>query len=114
MTTCYAYIWEYRVSADNDAEFRRHYGPQGAWVRLFRRAGGHIETRLLSDRSVAGRYVTIDRWESERAFRAFRERFSKEFEALDRKCEALTISESPLGSFTEVDAAGDRERLPVG
>jgi heme-degrading monooxygenase HmoA len=55
---------------------------------------------------VAGRYVTIDRWESAAAFDAFRRRYAREFEALDRDCEALTTDERPLGSFTEIGPAG--------
>lgn len=105
MTGRYAYIWEYRVPARNDAEFRRHYAPDGSWVQLFRRADGWLETLLLEDRSVAGRYVTVDRWESYEAFAVFRRRYEREFEALDEECEALTIGESSLGAFTETDPA---------
>ena len=48
-----------------------------------------------------GRYVTIDRWESEEAYRAFRARFAGEHDAVDRACEALTVEETPLGAYEE-------------
>lgn len=98
-----AYVWEFHVPTGAESEFRRLYGPDGSWVRLFRRGPGHIETLLLRDATTPGRYVTVDRWESAAAYRAFRERFADEYEALDRVCEALTDGEASLGSFVEVD-----------
>jgi hypothetical protein len=43
--------------------------------------------------------LTIDRWESEEAFRTFRARFANEFERLDSEGEYLTLEETPLGEF---------------
>lgn len=31
----FAYIWEYQVKQDQTEAFRRIYGPDGKWVRLF-------------------------------------------------------------------------------
>jgi GNAT superfamily N-acetyltransferase/heme-degrading monooxygenase HmoA len=95
----YVYAWEYRVRPEATTEFERVYGPAGDWVALFRRAPGYLETRLLRDLSAPGRYVTIDRWRCAADFRAFRARFAAEFEALDRRCELLTLDERPLGRF---------------
>lgn len=64
MDGCYASVWEFEVSASTEAEFRRHYGPNGSWVELFRQDPAYIETLLLKDISVPGRYLTIDRWQS--------------------------------------------------
>lgn len=72
---------------------------------LFRRAPGYIGTLLLKDRSTSGRYVTIDRWQDEAAFDAFRTTFATEYGQLDRECEHLTVHEQALGVFDEVDAA---------
>lgn len=47
----YAYLWEFQARAGRQEEFERHYGPDGAWVTLFRKAPGYIETLLLRDRS---------------------------------------------------------------
>lgn len=93
------HVWEYRVLPASEAEFRGRYAPHGSWVRLFRRGSGHVETRLLRDAVVPGRYVTIDVWESDAAYAAFRESFAAEYAALDDACAALTTSERSLGTF---------------
>ena len=95
----FIYIWAYRVPPERVDEFGRLYGPEGAWVRLFRRAPGYMDTNLYRDRNDVERYVTIDRWESEEAFRDFRARFAEEFERLDRDGEHLTLEETPLGEL---------------
>ena len=101
----FVYLWEYRVRSGADQAFCRHYGPEGTWARLFRRGTGYLGTELLRDRAADDRYVTIDRWAGEAAFREFRERFAREFEELDRRCAALTRRETSLGEFG--DAAGE-------
>jgi heme-degrading monooxygenase HmoA len=101
----YAYMWEFRVPPDLQSEFERSYGPGGAWAQLFGRSEGYIETLLLRDRSVADRYVTVDRWRDEEAFQAFRSSFSRQYEQLDRECERFTVSEHLLGVFTECASA---------
>jgi len=95
----FAYIWEYRVASRHVEEFKRHYGAEGSWVELFRRAQGYADTRLLRDRDDPERFVTIDTWVSAAAYAAFRERFAAEFEALDSACGALTLEETHLGVF---------------
>ena len=102
MSVGVTHVWEFQVPPAAEAEFRRHYGPTGSWVDLFRRSPGHIETLLLRDAATPGRYVTIDRWESAASYEAFRERFAAEYAALDARCEKLTTREVRLGSFDEV------------
>lgn len=97
----YSYVWEYRVAADSRAEFERQYGPDGDWVRLFRRSEGYIETLFLKDIAELGRYITIDRWKSEEDYMAFHVEFSEEYVRLDTLCEHLTIKETFLGAFGE-------------
>jgi heme-degrading monooxygenase HmoA len=99
MTMPYAYLWEFRVRPERRTEFEGRYGPTGSWVALFRRAPGYLETLLLQDRADEVRYITIDRWQSVEAYRAFRARFAEDYEALDRECEGLTTHEAPLGEF---------------
>lgn len=99
----YMYAWEYEVAPEHHAAFLEAYGPEGTWVRLFRRAPGYVRTELFRDRGRANRFVTLDYWEAESAWRAFRERFAAEFEAIDRACEALTAREAEIGRF---EAAG--------
>jgi heme-degrading monooxygenase HmoA len=96
----YLYIWEYEVRPEGEERFRRHYGPDGTWVALFRRSPGHVGTQLLQDRQRPRRYVTIDTWDSAESHASFRRQFAAEFVALDRECEALTVRETLLGEYT--------------
>jgi heme-degrading monooxygenase HmoA len=95
----YTYIWEYEVPPSQEAEFLAHYAPDGAWVELFRRSPGHLATELYRDRARPERFVTIDHWRTEAAFREFRNQYAAEFEALDRQCARLTRREASLGEF---------------
>ena len=98
----FAYMWVYRVLPERAEEFVELYGPEGAWVRLFRRAPGYLGTDLYADRDDETRFVSIDRWESEAAFREFRDRFVEEFQRLDREGERLTLEETQIGEFGSV------------
>jgi len=98
----YTYLWEFHVDSERCEEFETVYGPNGLWVALFRRARGYLETRLLRDPANARRYVTIDRWENEAAYRSFRARFAAEYGELDQRCRNLTTQEMSLGHFDEI------------
>lgn len=98
----YTYLWEYRVRPEAEARFRGEYGPDGAWVALFRRAPGYVSTRLYRDRDDGARYVTADTWETREAHDAFRRRFAEEFAELDAACETFTLREVCLGHFEDV------------
>lgn len=100
----YAYLWEFRVAPEQLTEFQRHYGPRGSWVVLFREAAGYLGTSLLRDRSDPLRFVTLDRWENEQAYLAFRGAFATQYAQLDRRCQHLTTRETFLGAFDETDA----------
>lgn len=101
----YVYVWAYEVRPECVAAFERAYGSEGEWVALFRTGRGYRSTRLLRDRERPGRYLTIDAWASAEAFEAFRRERAAAFEALDRRCERLTLSETALGRFDVVDPA---------
>jgi len=98
----YVYAWAFVVRPERQAEFERIYCPEGAWVQLFRKGRGYIDTLLLKDRHQADRYLTVDRWESEAAYRAFRQDHAAEYAALDASCEGLTIEERLVGEFGQV------------
>jgi quinol monooxygenase YgiN len=98
----YAYAWAFEVVPGREQEFLAAYGPSGAWSQLFRRAAGYIETLLLQDQSVPGRFLTVDRWSSQSARDAFLATFRSEYDALDHACESLTQNETSLGSYWEV------------
>jgi len=97
----YTTLWEFLVRAEHVEEFERAYGPDGDWVALFRRAAGYLGSWLLRDRSNPLRFITIDRWESAGAHRAFHSAFSREYAQLDARCAHLTAREVALGSFDE-------------
>jgi quinol monooxygenase YgiN len=95
----FATVWRFRVAAERADEFRRTYGPGGEWVALFRKGEGFLGTRLLCDRDDPLVFVTIDEWRSAEAYRAFRDAFRLDYEALDRMCEGFTVEESLIGTF---------------
>ena len=101
MTERYTYVWEFQVLSGCEAEFEQHYGPNGTWARLFAQATGYIETLLLKDSANAGRYLTVDRWIDEDAYRAFRSANSRQYEQLDQQCAKLTTAENLVGEFAE-------------
>jgi hypothetical protein len=45
----YGIVREFRVKRDQEATFRRTYGPDGEWVRFFRQGSGYLGTDLLRD-----------------------------------------------------------------
>jgi len=92
-------LWQFDISEEKIAGFEAAYGPQGSWATLFARSAEHQGTELLKDAYVPGRYVTLDRWQSEEAFRAFRAQYDAEYEALDRACDSVTSAETRIGAF---------------
>jgi heme-degrading monooxygenase HmoA len=90
--------WKFVVRPDRVAEFERHYDANGTWVALFRRARGFVRTELYRGTSRTNEFVTIDVWESEEAYHAFRATYAREYEALDREMEGLTVSEEKVES----------------
>jgi heme-degrading monooxygenase HmoA len=98
----YVIVWEFVPKADCEAEFARIYGPGGEWAALFKRAQGFVGTELLRDERRPERFVTVDRWASEEAFRQFRVQFGEQYETLDHECEIMIEQERRIGSFTPV------------
>ena len=92
-------IWQFEVAEENVAAFEAAYAPDGAWAQLFYTSPHYLGTELLRDAYVPGSYLTIDRWASEDAFRAFRKEQDAAYEALDRACDALTAREARVGAY---------------
>ena len=92
-------VWQFEIAEEKIAAFEAAYGPEGAWAQLFRNSASYLGTELLRDAYVPGRYVTVDRWQSEEAFRAFRALHDADYEAVDRASDALTSWESRIGAF---------------
>lgn len=93
-------VWQFEIAEDKIAAFEAAYGPEGVWARLFRSSPDYRGTELLRDAYVEGSYLTIDRWNSEAAFREFRKNHDAEYEAVDRSCDELTSREMRIGAFT--------------
>ena len=92
-------VWEFVAREDKVAEFEQHYASDGTWAQLFRRSSGFQGTALLRDTKQHRRYLTVDPWDSAEAHRAMREKFSREYDELNRVCEEFTESETHLGDF---------------
>jgi quinol monooxygenase YgiN len=93
-------VWQFEIAEEKVAAFEAAYGPEGAWARLFATSSEHRGTELLRDAYVPGLYLTIDRWSSEEAFRAFRKDHDAAYEEIDRACDDLTAKETRIGAYT--------------
>jgi heme-degrading monooxygenase HmoA len=95
-------VWEFTVPSEHRRAFEQAYGPEGDWAVLFRTAPGYLGTELLRDEQTAGRYLTIDRWETGEDFALFTKSSGPAYAALDRKFEGLTARELKIGAFAMV------------
>jgi ribosomal-protein-alanine acetyltransferase len=95
-------IWEFRVRKAKRKEFEKAYGPEGDWVKLFRRDPAYLRTELIRDRDKPVRYVTLDFWSSRKAYQQFKKKNREEYAAIDKKCESMTLSEKLLGEFDDI------------
>ena len=93
-------IWEYEVKDEFRTDFIEAYNSNGLWVKLFRECEGHIETELKQDIDQPNRFITIDYWQSHSAFSAMKQTISDEYNKLDKRCEAYTLSENHIGFFS--------------
>ena len=93
-------VWQFEIADEKISAFEAAYGPDGAWAQLFRASSDYLGTELLRDAYIPGSYLTIDRWSSEEAFRAFRKDHDAEYETIDRTCDALTSRETRIGAYT--------------
>jgi heme-degrading monooxygenase HmoA len=92
-------VWEFHARPERLAEFEVHYGPQGSWAQLFRKAMGYQQTLMLRDAKDRNRFLVVDIWDRSESFADFKQKFKAEYEALDKRCEELTIVESLIGNF---------------
>jgi heme-degrading monooxygenase HmoA len=94
-------IWLYEVKPEYFKEFENAYCENGDWAKLFRNSKGYVKTELLIDSHNRNRFITIDYWDSENSFRILKDNFHNEYEALDKKCDNLTVLEEELGDFIQ-------------
>ena len=98
-TYMFVILWEFEVKPGSEDCFQRAYGPDGAWVQLFRGDPHYRGTQLLLDPSRPRSWFTIDFWDSESAYQNFLEANRVAYEELDRANEGLTLRERHILSF---------------
>jgi heme-degrading monooxygenase HmoA len=96
-------LWKFTVREDRVEEFIRACGSDGDWAQLFRRGEGYLGTRLLRSADDPNIFVTVDRWNNAECFEAFKKQYGMEYNELDSRFEANTLSEEKLGDFSEVE-----------
>ena len=89
-------VWKFIVHPENAAEFEKHYGSDGSWAQLFRKAPGYVRTELY--RGDNGEYLTVDYWETPETYIEFKKAMGEEYAALDAELEALTEREEAVVS----------------
>ena len=92
-------VWQFEIAEEKVSAFEAAYGSEGAWAKLFRTSPDYQGTELLRDAYIPGSYLTIDRWASEDAFRAFRKDHDADYETIDRASDALTSRETRIGAY---------------
>jgi len=93
-------LWEFEVKSGSEELFEQAHGPEGEWVRLFRRDASYRGTRLLRDVGRERVYLTMDMWESREAYETFRTKYAAEYAEIDKHCENLTQGENRLLGYT--------------
>jgi heme-degrading monooxygenase HmoA len=89
-------VWKFVVRPEKAAEFEKHYGSDGSWAQLFRKAPGYVRTELY--RGEPGQYLTVDYWETAETYMEFRQAVGEEYAALDAQLEELTEREEAVVS----------------
>jgi heme-degrading monooxygenase HmoA len=103
-------VWEFRVRPGKGRYFEKIYGPDGVWGEFFRRGKGYIRTELIRDLKMPRRYLTVDVWTSREACLRFKRKNRIEYQAIDKRCGALTEDEVKIGEFHS--AVGQKRLRP--
>ena len=103
-------VWQFEIAEDKVAGFEAAYGADGAWAQLFRTSPEYLGTELLRDAYVPGNYLTIDRWSSEQAFRAFRKDHDGEYDVSNLQAgrNRLQYPLAQQGSVRDLQTCGPR------
>ena len=92
-----ASVFEYEVDPAGAEAFEAVYGSDGEWARYFAGAKGYRGTEML--RSAGGRYLVIDRWDSEADYDAFLDAHAGEYGSRNQDATRLWLRERILGRF---------------
>jgi len=94
----YLILWQFQVAPEKRAEFVRRYASDGDWAELFSRSVEWQGTELLVVEGDPRSFYTIDRWTTPGAWERFKATHAADYDALDKKCEGLTLSEQRIGA----------------
>ena len=94
-------LWEFEVKPGCEERFEKVYGPEGEWAQLFRREQNYQGTRLLRDTVHNSAYLTMDAWNSRKAYEQFLETHAVDYQRLDAATGILTLRERQVGCFEE-------------
>lgn len=92
-------VWHFEVKPDCVTEFESIYGSEGDWAILFRNSPFYRGTRLLRKQASPPVYEVIDSWQDVESYQQFKADFRQEYDSLDKRCERLTVKETPIGYF---------------
>ena len=95
-----ALVFSYDVRSPE--EFERAYGSDGDWAAFFRQGSGYVGTELLRDVEQPGRYLVIDRWESDEAYNTFVSEHREEYMRRVDETAYLYDQELRFGTFENV------------
>ena len=96
-------LWEFEVKSGSEELFEQAYGPEGEWVRLFRRDARYRGTRLLRDVARERVYVTMDMWDSLDAYEEFREKYAAEYAEIDKTYEEMTNNDKHFANYESTE-----------
>jgi len=97
----YVLVYEYEVDPARREPFEREYGSRGGWASLFARAEGYLGSVLHHDVDErSGRYLLLDRWDSQAAFQEFMRRYGDDYRARNPTTRDLYLAERHLGALT--------------
>jgi uncharacterized membrane-anchored protein YitT (DUF2179 family)/heme-degrading monooxygenase HmoA len=88
--------WRFQVKAEHAAVFKREYGPDGAWAKLFQRGDGFVKTDLIPNQADPAEFTTIDYWNSQDDYDRFLAENQDEYDRLDRQLEPLTTHQERI------------------
>jgi hypothetical protein len=96
-------LWEYEVKPGCKERFEKVYGPKGDWAKLFRSDPNYRETRLHRDEMRKAVYLTLDFWNSRRAYERFMSTRAADYRRLDAASEDLMLWERKIGWFENAE-----------
>ena len=98
----YIIIWQFSVEPQYRQNFLEYYGPQGKWVKLFKKSTNYISTDLLIRNADQHAFLTIDKWKDEQAYVDFLKENELVYKKLDLACEKFTLNEKLVGKYFSI------------